>query len=332
MAYQFLTKIVANPASLIVVACLAAAGASHAQTPPASTPQAAASAAIAPKAFYKVALKDRAPIAPFASIAAWQQDGSTVLLDLRSPHEYDEGHIAGAVNLPATEWTDAALSKVVASKATRVVIYCANNLNVATRRVALTTLAYPTLKQLGYSNVLELESAAPGKFPLPLQATNASAPAATSPVPQALQVQIDRLTQLLRDRQAEGYTEATMVQNIKLGASRDGVAVVFTVEGFEGGNGHTQYLALFAIDASDKAKPYYRLLDCMAIAGKGWRAIDKLQVRVSPAAKGEDLTLAIDALEVGPKDTPNFPTQKGVIRLKLHDGRLSEIASTTPVK
>ncbi len=321
LALAFLTAPIAGRAQNAVSPSAAQAAASS------------ASAAIAPKAFYKAALKDRAPVAPFAAIAAWQQDGSTVLLDLRSPHEFDEGHIPGAISLPATELTDAALGKIIAGKATRVVIYCANNLNMATRRVVLTTLAYPTLKQLGYTNVLELESAAPGKFPLTLVATSAEAstppltpasPAVTPPAPQALLDQIDRLTQLLRDRQAQGYAPATLVQAIKLGANRDAVAAVLTGEGFEGGNDHTQYLALFAVDASDKAKPYYRLLDCMAIGGKGWRAIDKLHVRVTPISKSEDLSLALDALEVGPKDAPNFPTRKSVIRLTWHDDRLSE--------
>ena len=140
-----------------------------------SRAQSAPTSAIPPKAFYKAALKDRAPIAPFASVATWLQEGSVVLLDLRSPREFNAGHIKGAISLPATELTDAALGKAIASKSNRVVIYCSNNLNGATRRVALTTLAYPALKQLGYTNVLELESAMRGKFPLALQSSDPTA-------------------------------------------------------------------------------------------------------------------------------------------------------------
>lgn len=113
--------------------------------------------AIAPEIFYTNALHDQAPIASFQSVADALTAGEVVLLDLRSPEEFAAEHLQGAINLPATELTDEALAAVIPAKDSNVVIYCANNLQM-TRRVALTTLAYPVLKQLGYTRVSILES------------------------------------------------------------------------------------------------------------------------------------------------------------------------------
>jgi len=115
---------------------------------------------IPPNDFYAKALKDKATRASFESVIAWQKEGTVVLIDLRSTQEFNEKHVKGAINLPATELTDEALSKIIPTKNFKVVIYCANNL-FPYRRVALTTLAYPTLKQLGYKNVQLLDDYPP---------------------------------------------------------------------------------------------------------------------------------------------------------------------------
>jgi hypothetical protein len=150
--------------------------------------------------------------------------------------------------------------------------------------------------------------------------------AAPSPVPKPLRAQVERLTALLKDSHATGYPEATMFQTIKLRADRELVLVIFTIEGFGGGNNHTQYLAAFDIDRGEKSTPYYTLIDVMPIAGKGWRGVVTLNARVAQAAKGSDLTIDIDALEVAGEDAPNFPSKKIVINAFLKDGRLGEKA------
>lgn len=118
--------------------------------------------------FYAQALKDKAGIASFKSVDAWLKDGSVILIDLRSADEFKEKHVKGAINLPATELTNKALSKVIPDKNSRVVIYCSNNLILHSRKLALTTMAYPAIKQLGYENVFILDSATRDQFPLPL--------------------------------------------------------------------------------------------------------------------------------------------------------------------
>jgi len=154
------------------------------------------------------------------------------------------------------------------------------------------------------------------------------AQAATPQLPKALVSQVERLTQLLKDSHATGFPPAAMAQNVKLNPYQEGVIVVFTIEGFGGGNNHSQYLALFEIDSDDKTKPYYTLLDVIHVGGKGWRGIERLNARITPISKGGDLAIDIDALEVGPEDAPNFPSKKMVIRLALHNKRINEVTKS----
>jgi phage shock protein E len=87
-----------------------------------------------------------------------------LLLDARSADAYARGHLAGAVNLPFTDFTDEALAKVIGPNRRRpIYIYCNNNFSdnadpVVTKRVQL-ALNIPTFINLhgyGYSNVWEL--------------------------------------------------------------------------------------------------------------------------------------------------------------------------------
>lgn len=150
--------------------------------------------------------------------------------------------------------------------------------------------------------------------------------AAGPPIAQKpLLAQVERLTELLRDSHAVGSPQATMAQAFDLRAERQLVLVVFTVEGFGGGNNHSQYLAVFETDV-DAKPPHYGLIDVIHIAGKGWRNIEKLNARVSPPPKGGEISIDIDALDVGLEDPPNFPSKKSVIRIALTQGRLIERA------
>lgn len=136
--------------------------------------------------------------------------------------------------------------------------------------------------------------------------------------------QVERLTQLLKDRSAVGYPAATMVQLVKVSTYREIAVAVFTIEGFGGGNNHSQYLALFDVDSEDRSQPFYTLVDVMHIGGKGWRAVESMDARVTSDSKSGDLSIELDALEVRPEDPPNFPGQKSVIRLVLRGERLHE--------
>lgn len=69
-----------------------------------------------------------------------------VLLDVRTPREYQEGHLPGAINIPV----DQVLSRVseIGAPTTAVVVYCLSGGRSA--RAAM------TLKQLGFEKVLNL--------------------------------------------------------------------------------------------------------------------------------------------------------------------------------
>ena len=87
----------------------------------------------------------------------------TIILDTRSAEAFAEGHIAGAIHLNFSEFTDEKLAKVIPSPETRILIYCNNNFvddvaPVMLKRAPL-ALNVPTFVNLygyGYTNVYEL--------------------------------------------------------------------------------------------------------------------------------------------------------------------------------
>lgn len=155
---------------------------------------------------------------------------------------------------------------------------------------------------------------------LPLNA--AEPPASDAPKP--LLEQVQRLSELLRDSYAAWYPDATMVRLVQPGAGEELALAVFTVEGFGGGNSHTQYFAAFAPNADPEGKAHFSLIDVMPIAGKGWRAITEFAPHVTRDAGRNEISIAIDALEVTADDAPNFPSKKTTLHLVLKDGRLAE--------
>jgi hypothetical protein len=151
----------------------------------------------------------------------------------------------------------------------------------------------------------------------------AAAPASIK-VPKPLLAQVQCLTELLRDSYAVWYPDATMVQFVKPREGEEIALVVFTVEGFGGGNNHTQYFAVFSPETDEKGKQHFSLVDVMPIAGKGWRGVMNLNAKVSRGPKSNEALIAIDALEVAGDDAPNFPSKKVTINLLLKGGRLVE--------
>ncbi|WP_209348739.1 rhodanese-like domain-containing protein [Pontixanthobacter sp. CEM42] len=108
----------------------------------------------------------RLPIAEF--IKRSQAEGA-ILLDTRSAAAFAEGHIAGAINLPFSDFTDEKLAKVLGKDQTRpIFIYCNNNFSddirpVVSKRAPL-ALNIPTFINLhgyGYTNVWELADVVP---------------------------------------------------------------------------------------------------------------------------------------------------------------------------
>lgn len=104
------------------------------------------------------------PLATFKDMAT---KDNTLILDARSPAAFKAGHIAGAVNLPFSDFTAEALADVIGKDTNRpILIYCNNNFTnnkapVATKALPL-ALNIPTFVNLvgyGYRNVWELGEA-----------------------------------------------------------------------------------------------------------------------------------------------------------------------------
>jgi len=70
------------------------------------------------------------------------------ILDVRTPEEYAEGHISGAINIPFTE-LEARASELGIEGSDELVVYCRTG-----RRAAI---AEVTLSELGYTNLRDLD-------------------------------------------------------------------------------------------------------------------------------------------------------------------------------
>ena len=91
------------------------------------------------------------------------REPDTIVLDARSAAAYAQGHIAGAINLPFTDFTDQSLRERLRDPNVRILIYCNNNFSnnaqpVVLKRVelALNIQTFINLYGYGYRNVYEL--------------------------------------------------------------------------------------------------------------------------------------------------------------------------------
>jgi hypothetical protein len=156
--------------------------------------------------------------------------------------------------------------------------------------------------------------------------STAMAAPATETAPKPLIDQVERLTELLRDPYAVGYPKATLFKMVSPQKGEQLALTVFTVEGFGGGNNHTQYFAMFSYETDEDGKrPHYTLMDVIPIGGKGWRGVTSLAAKLVRDPKTHTAEITIPALEVGPDDAPNFPSKRTTIKLLLKNGRLAEV-------
>ena len=108
------------------------------------------------------------PIAPrgwckWAEFSKLAKRPGVLLLDARSADAFAAGHIAGAVNLPLTDFTAQSLARVIGKRDRPILIYCNNNFRndepPVIRKVAELALNIQTFINLvgyGYPNVREL--------------------------------------------------------------------------------------------------------------------------------------------------------------------------------
>lgn len=88
-----------------------------------------------------------------------------LLLDARSEDAFARGHIAGAVNLPLTDFTAEALATAIGPDRSRpILIYCNNNFSnhrapvpLKSAPLALNIQTFINLVGYGYANVWELQ-------------------------------------------------------------------------------------------------------------------------------------------------------------------------------
>lgn len=101
---------------------------------------------------------------PFARFQAMAAQKTALLLDARSRDAFARGHIAGAVNLPLTDFTAESLAAAIGPDRDRpVLIYCNNNFSnhrspvpLKSAPLALNIQTFINLVGYGYANVWEL--------------------------------------------------------------------------------------------------------------------------------------------------------------------------------
>ena len=104
--------------------------------------------------------KRRVTLARFKQMAA---TGAAIILDARSADAFAQGHIAGAINLPLTDFTAPALAAALPDRNRPILIYCNNNFSnnrppvmLKAAAVSLNIQTYINLAAYGYRNVYEL--------------------------------------------------------------------------------------------------------------------------------------------------------------------------------
>ncbi|MDZ3831231.1 MAG: rhodanese-like domain-containing protein [Sphingopyxis sp.] len=101
---------------------------------------------------------------PFDRFKAEAARPGALVLDARSKDAFAAGHIAGAVNLPLTDFTAASLAAVIGADPNRpILIYCNNNfmndaapVPIKLARLSLNIQTFINLVGYGYPNVWEL--------------------------------------------------------------------------------------------------------------------------------------------------------------------------------
>jgi rhodanese-related sulfurtransferase len=111
---------------------------------------------IKPQAFYRAASQSPPKEMSAKRLAALLKKNAVILIDLRAQEAFASGHIQGAINVPIDLLTSEALKDIAPKQDATIVVYCQNTF-MPTRMIALTTLGYPEIEQLGYTNVYRLE-------------------------------------------------------------------------------------------------------------------------------------------------------------------------------
>lgn len=120
----------------------------------------------------------------FAAFKAKAAEKDALILDARSADKFAEGHIAGAVNLPLTDFTAEALAEAIGPNRERpILIYCNNNFSnhrapvmLKKPALALNIQTFINLVGYGYPNVWELRDVVDFNDPRVGWVTDAASP------------------------------------------------------------------------------------------------------------------------------------------------------------
>ncbi|HHQ14834.1 MAG TPA: rhodanese-like domain-containing protein [Chromatiales bacterium] len=77
-----------------------------------------------------------------------EQGDTPLILDVRRPSEYAEGHVSGAVNIPRGDLEDR-LAELGPDRGREIVVYCKSGMRAA--------MAEKELVEAGFTNVLDLD-------------------------------------------------------------------------------------------------------------------------------------------------------------------------------
>lgn len=148
---------------------------------------------------------------------------------------------------------------------------------------------------------------------------------AKSQIPKDLEAKVNALISVMSDGVATGYPKSISIQTLSGKSNEEITLVLFTIEGFGGGNNWSQYLAAFDSEYMlDDQKFNYALNDVIRVGGKGWRSIPKLKAKFLPHKSKETLLFSIDSLANTEDDGPNFPSKKSTIVLEFKNHRFYE--------
>ena len=78
------------------------------------------------------------------------QDDNSILLDVRTIEEYNDGHLEGSINIPYNEIETRIKEISSINKDTKIIVYCKSG-NRSSK-------AFDILKKLGYLNIYDLGS------------------------------------------------------------------------------------------------------------------------------------------------------------------------------
>jgi len=83
-----------------------------------------------------------------AELAAAHLRNGAVLMDVRSPAEYDSGHLKGAINLPVQQ-IDARIGGLIKDKNQVILLHCQTGDRSSTAQKRLIALGYTQVHNLG---------------------------------------------------------------------------------------------------------------------------------------------------------------------------------------